>query len=662
MSSHARRRAGALLLSASATLAACNRGEKADTAAGENAQPGGAAATVAATPTFTAVSDQMLTNAGANGANWVMYGGAYNNQRYSLPDQVNKENVKNLTVAWTYQTGITKSLETTPVVVDGVMYMTTPDSHVIALNATTGAELWHFQPKLGTTVICCGPNNRGVAVHGDKVFVGTLDDHLIALNAKDGSVAWDIQIDDPAAGYSQTMAPLVADGKVIVGTSGAEYGIRGYMKAYNPADGKLLWTWYSIPAPGEAKNGWWGDWAETEPFGTKLNRNIAQEKADSAKYADAWKRGGGSMWMTPAYDPATKTLFAAIGNPSPDLDGKIRPGDNLYTESVVAVDATTGKLKWYFQTVPHDVWDLDAVSPPVLIERNGRKLVGHAGKTGWYYLLDAASPPTLFERNGRKLVGHAGKTGWYYVLDAGTGKAVLRSENFVPHENMFAPPTKEGVRMLPGANGGSEWSPTAYSPKTGLVYVLGLHQPMLYSTTSVPLKKGQLWLGSAFKAVPGEEQWGTFSAINVDDGKIAWQRRVKDPMIGGALATAGGVVFVGQANGAFDAFDAEDGEVLWRYNAGAGVNAAPMTYSVNGVQYVAVAAGGNFQIGSKNGDDLLVFALRDKAPSNLQQYEAPGYPRGSANRLGGATDRGTTADTGGTRGAGAGGAGDTTRR
>ena len=621
MSFHARRRAGALLVSAFAILAACNRGEKADPAAGENAPPAGTAATVAATPTFTAVSDQMLTNAGANGANWVTYGGSYNNQRYSALDQVNKDNVKNLSVAWTFQTGITKSLETTPIVVDGVMYMTTPDSHVIALNATTGAELWHFQPKLGTTVICCGPNNRGVAVYGDKVFVGTLDDHLVALNAKDGSVAWDIQIDDPAAGYSQTMAPLVADGKIIVGTSGAEYGIRGYMKAYNPADGKLLWTWYSIPAPGEAKNGWWGDWAEAEPFGTKLNRNIAQEKADSAKYADAWRRGGGSMWMTPAYDPATKTIYASIGNPSPDLDGKIRPGDNLYTESIVAVDVTNGKLKWYFQTVPHDVWDLDA-----------------------------ASPPTLFERDGRKLVGHAGKTGWYYVLDAGTGKAVLRSENFVPHDNMFAQPTKEGVRMLPGANGGSEWSPTAYSPKTGFVYVLGLHQPMLYSTTSVPLKKGQLWLGSAFKAVPGEEQWGTFSAIDVDDGKIAWQRRVKDPMIGGALATAGGVVFVGQANGAFDAFDAEDGEVLWRYNAGAGVNAAPMTYSVNGVQYVAVAAGGNFQIGSKNGDDLLVFALRDKAPSNLQQYEAPGYPRGSANRLGGATDRSASGgDTGGAR-------------
>ncbi len=606
------RHARALVVAGAALVAAC-KGETGGTAAAPGDKTPNANVAPAAPPTFSAVTDQMLLDAGKNNHNWAMYGGTYDNQRYSTLEQVTKDNVKNLNVAWTYQTGITKSFETTPIVIDGVMYMTTPNSHVIALNAATGAELWQFEPKLGTTIICCGPNNRGVAVYQDKVFVATLDDHLIALNAKDGSVAWDVQVDDPAAGYSQTMAPLVADGKVIIGTGGAEYGIRGYMKAFNPADGKLIWTWYAIPAPGDAKNGWWGDWKEAEPFGTKLNRNIAQEKADSARYADAWKRGGGSMWMTPAYDPATKTLYAGIGNPSPDLDGKIRPGDNLYTECIVAVDITSGKLKWYFQEVPHDVWDLDATSPPI-----------------------------IFERNGKKYVGQAGKTAWYYVLDAATGAPVVRSEDFTPRENMFAQPTKAGVRMLPGANGGSEWSPTAYSPKTGFVYVLGLHQPMLYSTTSVPLKKGQLWLGSAFKAVPGEAQWGTFTAINVDDGKIAWQRKVKDPMIGGPLATSTGLVFVGEANGSFEAFDASTGDVLWRHHAGAGVNAGPMTYSVNGVQYIAVAAGGNYQIGAKTGDDLLVFALRDKIPGNIEQYEAGGYPRGTANRFGGATGGGKT--------------------
>lgn len=567
---------------------------------------GGEVAAPAQPPQFTAVTDEMLTQAGQDGQNWLMYGGAYHNQRYSPLNQVTRQNVGDLALAWVYQTGMAESFETTPVVVNGIMYITTPRSNVIALNATTGEELWRFEPRLGTTVICCGPNNRGVAVYQDKVFVGTLDARLIALNNRDGSVAWETQIDDPAAGYSQTMAPLIADGKVIMGTGGAEYGIRGYVKAFNPDNGELVWTWYAVPAPDEAPNGWWGEWKATDPFGTSLNRNIQQEKADSARYADAWRRGGASMWMTPAYDPETRTIYAGVGNPSPDLDGSIRPGDNLYSESIVALDATNGQLKWFFQYIPHDVWDLDAASPPV-----------------------------LFDRNGRKLVGHAGKTGWYYVVDAATGEPVLRSENFVPHENMFSPPTEEGVRMLPGANGGSEWSPSAFSPRTGLAYVLGLHQPMNYSVHSVPYERGELWLGSAFRAIPGEEQWGTFSAINVDDGRIVWQRRVPDPMIGGALATAGDLVFVGQANGSFDAFDAESGDVLWRFQAGAGVNAAPMTFMVNGVQYIAVAAGGNFQIGSKPGDDLYVFALREQiAARPVEQYQTPGFPRGSVQRFG----------------------------
>jgi sulfocyanin len=547
----------------------------------------------------------MLLRAGtdaSNAANWVMYGGTYDNQRYSVLDQVNKGNVKNLALAWTYRTGVPLSFETTPVVVNGIMYMTTANSKVIALNAVTGQQLWRYEPTLTTTIICCGPNNRGVAVYGDRVFVGTLDDRLIALDQRDGSVAWQTRIDDPAAGYSQTAAPLIADGKVIVGTAGAEYGIRGYIKAFDPRDGKLLWTWYTIPAPGDAPNGWWGQWKETDPFGAPLHRDIAQEKRDSARYATAWRRGGGSTWMTPAYDPDTKTLYASVGNPSPDLNGSVRPGDNLYCDAVVALDATTGKLKWYVQTVPHDVWDLDAVSPPI-----------------------------LFRRNGRKLIGHAGKTGWVYVIDATDGTPVRRSQAFVPQENMFTPPTAKGVRMLPGANGGSEWSPMAYSPRTAMTYALGLNQPMTYSTNPEAYRKGQLWLGSAFKAIPGEPQSGTFSAINVDNGQIAWQRKTAQPMIGGALATAGDVVFVGEANGSFDAFDAANGTLLWQYKDTAGMNAAPMTYSVGGVQYVAVAAGGNFQIGSKYGENLLVFALRDRMPPLTQRVQQSSTPAGTSD-------------------------------
>jgi glucose dehydrogenase len=598
---------GALLLTGASLLAACGGGDKKGEG-GAVAEGGSAPASApAAKPTFTAVSDQMLLDDGTEGNNWLTYGGGYNNQRYSTLTQVSKDNVKELQLAWTYQTGIPLSFETTPVVVNGVMYMTTPNSNVMALNAVTGEEMWRYEPKLGTTIICCGPNNRGVAVHNNLVFVGTLDDRLIALNNADGTVAWEVKVDDPAAGYSQTMAPLVADGKVIVGTSGAEYGIPRLHEGVQPGRRQAALDLVLDPRPGRGAQR-----VVRRLQGDRPVRHAAQpqHREGARRQRQVRRRVAARRRLDvddAAYDPATKTIYASIGNPSPDLDGEIRPGDNLYTESMVAVDASTGKLKWYFQTVPHDVWDLDAVSPPI-----------------------------LFERNGRKLVGHAGKTGWYYVVDAATGKAVMRSENFVPHENMFAQPTKAGVRMLPGANGGSEWSPTAYDPKSGRVFVLGLHQPMNYSTTSAGYKKGQLWLGSAFRAVPGEDQWGTFSAINVDDGKIAWQRRVADPMIGGALATAGGLVFVGQANGSFEAFDAEDGDVLWRHRAGAGVNSAPMTYMVNGTQYIAVAAGGNFQISAKPGDDLLVFALRDRAAASVEQYQAPGYQRGTANRLGGA--------------------------
>ena len=558
-----------------------------------------------AAPRFTRVTETMLLGAGSdtnNATNWLVYGGGYDNQRYSQLTQVNKGNVKDLALAWTYETGVPLSFETTPVVVDGVMYMTTAGSKVIALNAVTGEQIWRYEPTLTTTILCCGPNNRGVAVYADRVFVGTLDDRLIALNQRDGTVAWQTLIDDPTAGYSETSAPLIADGKVIIGTAGAEYGIRGYIKAFDPETGKLLWTWNAIPAPGEAPNGWWGEWKENDPFGSPLHRDIAREKRDSARYADSWRRGGGSVWMTPAYDPATKTLYASVGNPSPDLTGSVRPGDNLYCDALVAIDATTGKLKWYLQTLPHDVWDLDAVSPPI-----------------------------LFERNGRKLVGHAGKTGWVYFADAGDGAPVRRSVAFVPQENMFAPPTAKGVRMLPGANGGAEWSPMAYSPQTGMTYVLGLNQPMTYSTNPAAYKKGELWLGSAFKSIAGEPQSGTFTAINVDNGQIAWQHKTDQPMIGGALATAGGVVFVGEANGSFDAFDAANGNILWQYKDSAGVNAAPMTYSVGGVQYVAVAAGGNFQIGSKYGDNLLVFALRDRMPPLTQRVHRAPTPAGAGD-------------------------------
>jgi glucose dehydrogenase len=321
-----------------------------------------------------------------------------------------------------------------------------------------------------------------------------------------------------------------------------------------------------------------------------VHRDRALERADSAKYPDAWKIGGAGMWQAVAVDRDLGLVIFAVGNPSPDLDGSQRPGDNLYANSIVAIDLKTGKHKWHVQEIPHDVWDLDATSPVVLFDTKD------------------ASGQTV------KAVGEAGKTGWVYVLDRATGKPIRRSDAFVPQANMFAEPTPAGTRMLPGANGGAEWSPSAYSPQTGYMYVLGLHQPMMYIVQAGDtLQKPAMWLGGAFVG-SGEPQYGLFSAVDVNTGKVAWQKRVADPMIGGALATAGGLVFTGTADKQFLAFDAKSGAQLWSYKASGGVNAPPISYAVKGKQYVAVAAGGNFQINAPRSDEVLVFALSGSAP------------------------------------------------
>ena len=531
-------------------------------------------------PTFTDVTDAMLKNARSNGSNWAIYGHDYTNQRYSPLAQITTANVGSLRMAWMFQTGISRlgSFENSPTVVDGVMYVTTPYNTAMAVDARTGQQIWRYEhkPSITAPIYCCGPNNRGVAISGNSVFMGTLDARLVALDSKTGAVKWDVEVADPEAGYSLTIAPLIVDNFVIVGSSGAEYGIRGFVKAYNKDDGKLAWTFYTLP-----DKGWEGNFAEKTGEGEDLKRDIAAEKAAMAQYGDAWKRGGGSVWMTPAYDPASHNIFFAVGNPSPDLDGTVRPGDNLYTESIVAIDARTGEYKWHYQEVPHDVWDFDATSPPVIVKL----------------------------KNGKTAVAEAGKTAFVYVLDAETGKLIRKSDEFNRHENYFVQPTAEGVRMLPGANGGSEWSPPAVNPTLGYMYVLGLEQPMNYITHSAPLEKGKLWLGSAFKAVPGEKQWGTFTAINLNTGKRAWQVKTDQPMIGGALATAGNLVFTGEGNGHFNAYDARTGKTLWSFTGGAGCNAPPVSYSVDGKQYIAVACGGNYQLGYPLGDAVMVFAL-----------------------------------------------------
>ncbi len=544
---------------------------------------GGSATTTAkAMSASPSISQQQLDNAAADAKNWIHPNGNYDNTRYYAGSQINVGNVGRLKPAFVFQTAVLESMETAPIVVDGVMFLTTSFNHVYAIDATTGEEYWHYKHKLGPIVtVCCGNNNRGVAIEGGRLFMGTIDAKLVALDAKTGKLLWETQIADPEKGYSETMAPTVVDGKVIIGTNGGEYGIRGFVKAFNAADGKLLWTFYTIPDKGQE-----GVWAVNDATGRDMHRDIAAEKkALAEKGGEFYQQLGGGVWMTPAIDRKTKTIFFVVGNPSPDLYGAIRPGDNLYTDSMVAIDLDKGTYKWHYQYIAHDVWDLDAVSPPILTQAkdNDGKMVD--------------------------VVIHGGKTGHVYVHERNTGKLIRFSEAMIPQENMWVLPTKAGARMLPGANGGVEWSPMAINPKTRMAYAANLHQPMTYHVEESPYPGGKLWLGGAFKTIPGEEQWGQLVAVNLDTGQIAWKHKTPQPLIGGVLATAGDVVFNGEANGWFKAFDAKTGKELWKFNCGAGANAPAVSYMVGNKQYVAVAAGGNNQIDAKRGNSVFVFTL-----------------------------------------------------
>lgn len=540
---------------------------------------------VAVPASLPSVSQKMLDAASSDSKNWLLPNGDYQQTRYFPGKQINSGNVAKLKPAFVFQTAVVDSMETAPIVVNGVMFITTSFDHVYALDAATGQEYWHYKHKLGdTSTYCCGPNNKGVAVEGDRLFMGTLDGKLIALDTKTGKLLWSTDIADPEKGYSETMAPTVADGKVLIGTNGGEYGIRGFVKAFDSATGKLLWTFNTVPEKGHE-----GVWATTDATGKDLHRDIAAEKAEFAKNSDFYKTLGGGVWMTPAIDRETKTVFFVVGNPSPDLYGAERPGDNLYTDSMVAVDLNTGAYKWHFQYVPHDVWDLDAVSPPILVN--------------------------VKDKSGKMIPGviHGGKTGHVYIHDRRDGSLIRFSQAMVPQENMWSLPTPEGTRMLPGANGGVEWSPMAFNPSTHYSYAVNLHQPMTYHVQASKYPNGKLWLGGAFKNVPGEEQWGNVTAVNIDTGKIAWQAKTDQPMIGGALTTAGNLVFAGEGNGLFKAYDAKTGKVLWHFQCGAGVNAPPVSYMINGKQYIAVAAGGNSQLNFKRGNSIMVFALDGKS-------------------------------------------------
>ena len=489
----------------------------------------------------------------------------YAQTRYYPAAQINTTNVAKLRPAFQFQTEVLESMETAPIVVDGIMYITTSYNHVYALDAATGKEFWHYKHKMGpVTTFCCGPNNRGVAVMGDRLYMGTLDAKLLAFDAKTGKVLWSTQIADPEAGYSETMAPVAVNGKVLIGTNGGEYGIRGFVKAYDANDGKLLWTFYTIPETGQE-----GTWATKDATQRDLHRDIAAEKAAARqerrllqdarrrRLDGAGGRQGDQHGLLRRRQPEPRPLRRRAPGRQPlhRLDGRGRPQHRR-----------------------------EEVALPV---RAARRLGPRRGLAG---------DPDRGQGQGRQ--DAQGRDPWrqdraVYVHDRATGELIRFSEAMIPQENMWVLPTKEGARMLPGANGGVEWSPMAINPKLRMVYAANLHQPMTYHVEQAAYPGGKLWLGGAFKVIPTEKQWGRLAAVNLDTGKVAWKFDTEQPLIGGVLATAGDLVFNGEGNGYFRAFDAKTGKKLWEYQAGAGVNAPAVSYMVGGKQYVAVAAGGN---------------------------------------------------------------------
>lgn len=562
----------------------------------------------------------------ADRTDWPTYGRDYANQRFSPLQQINRDTVQRLVPRWIYQTGTVATLQATPLVVDGVMYLAMPFNHVAAIEAATGRELWRYEHKRQTPRMCCGPANRGVSVAHGKVFMGTVDARLIALDAKSGKIVWDVPLateDGPseqseqlaaddvlrrqaatgATGVGANMAPLVLNGKVVIGITGVGYGLHlegkrpnaplgavigfagsygrpGFYAAFDAETGRRVWQFDTI-----AKTGWEGEFRTTTPDGVPLNRDIARERRDLAKYPSASKHGGGSAWTTPAYDPQSNTLFVGIGNPSPQMDDISRPGDNLYTVSLAALDADSGALKWHYQQVPHDVWGYDVASPPVLFDLPG-------------------------ERGNRAVVGQASKMGWFYVNDRVTGELIYKSEPFVPQINLFAHPTAAGVRVAPGALGGANWTPTAFDPVSGLAYVAASHSPTRYAVREIAATADKPAVRYSSLEPIDEPNWGTLTAIATrESGRIRWQKKMDKPMVGGVLATAGGLIFTGEGDGFLSAFDAASGERVWQFQCGAGVNAPPISFEVDGVQYIAVAAGGNANFGFKQGGALIVFSV-----------------------------------------------------
>ena len=563
------------------------------------------AATAVARQVLSALVLLALTNAGLHAQvsydrlrqaeqephNWLTYSGTYSSNRYSELVQISPANARNLEQKWVYQTQTLGPWQATPLVVDGIMYVTQRPNDVVALDARTGRAFWIYRyPTPPGQKACCGSNNRGVAILGDTLFLATLDAHLVAIDATTGGELWNVEVADMEAAYALTLAPLAVKDKVIVGTSGGDYGIRGFIAAFDADTGNEAWRFYTIPAPGEPGH---ETWEPCPPSQTTF--------CDP----DAWRHGGGAVWITGSYDPALNLTYWGVGNPGPDFNANQRPGDNLYSDSVVALDADTGELKWYFQFTPDDPYDYDAVQIPVLVdvERNGTlfKLMVWGNRNGFFYVLDRETGRFL---SGRPFV----EVNWAAGLD----------DSGRPIET----PQPPGEPTFPGVQGGTNWYSPSYSPSTGLFYVSAWEgYGSVFNEAEQEYTEGRAFVGGSptgfapvpdAPTVPGLSRgpfntWteaaghGAVIALDALTGEPAWKFDMTDVTASGILTTASDLLFTGSREGYFQALDARTGELLWKASLGGQIVNGPITYEVAGKQYVATISG----------HSLVAFALRD---------------------------------------------------
>ncbi len=499
------------------------------------------------------VPAQRLVNAAQEPGSWLTYSGSYDGQRFSALDQITVANVAGLKPAWVYQVAGQGQMETSAIVADGVMYVTEPPTTVTALDPRNGRPIWSYVRAMPSNLRLIGfpATNRGVAILDDKVFVGSLDGALIALDAQTGAVRWEVKVADNGTGHSITMAPLAVKDKVIVGISGGEAGIRGFVDAYEAKTGKLAWRTYTVPTAGEKGVETWAD--------------------------ESYKHGAGATWLTGSYDPALNLLYWGTGNPGPDWNGDVRKGDNLYTSSVLALDADTGKMKWHFQYTPHDVHDWDANQIQVLadltIEGRPRQVLVTANRNAFYYVLDRVTGEFL----------HAApyaKQTWAKGIDPKGRPRVVEGTD----------PTPEGNLVYPSLQGSTNWPSPSFSPRTGLFYVPVREMGSYYYKTDVEYEAGNPFTGGGERRL-ADEAWGAVRALDARTGAKVWDFRLPSPSWSGVLSTAGGLVFSGSNEGSFYALDAKSGAPLWQFQLGGMVRSNPTTFLVDGRQHVSVAAG-----------------------------------------------------------------------